>query len=274
MRRPLRLAFALATSLAVLAGPLVVHAAGAMNPEARAKFDLGSRHYEVQEYAEAIEAFKEAYKLDPRPELLYALAQAQRSSGDCRAAIRSYESFLRSDPSKSSAAAARENVDRCNAELAQTPVEPGTTPPATQPAATTPTEPVATPAMPSPETAATSDEGGAPRPFYTDWTGNALVLGGVVSMIGGGVLWTVGRGRVDDANGAATYDAYLAAKDDAESGESLQSMGVIGMIVGGGLIAGGVLHYALVDRGHEPSTTTLTVAPGTDAATLVLGGTF
>lgn len=259
-----RLAATLSLLLAIV--PVSVHAQGAapINPDAKAHLDKGSRHYEVQEYAEAIAEFKEAYKIDPRPEFLYALAQALRSSGDCRAAIRSYESFLRSLPPEKSAAVARENIERCKAEIAAEPA------PVAQPTS----EPVAQP-TPTPIVAApTGVEEGPPPPFYKDWTGNALVIGGAVGVVGGGVLWMLGRGKVSDANDAATYDDYVAASDGAKTGETMQTVGVIAAGVGAGLVVGGILHYALVPRtSREPA---VAVAPATsgEGALVVVGGRF
>ena len=265
-RRRLAVTVRLLLTLALV--PASVHAQGAtpINPDAKAHLDKGSRHYEVQEYADAIAEFKEAYKIDPRPEFLYALAQALRSSGDCRAAIRSYESFLRSLPPEKSAAVARENIERCKAEIAAEPQAP-TAAPTSEPVA----QPTATPAMTTPTTPV---EEGPPAPFYKDWTGNALVIGGAVGVVGGGVLWMLGRGKVSDANDAATYDDYVAASDGAKTGETMQTVGVIAAGVGAGLVVGGILHYALVPRtSREPA---VAVAPATsgEGALVVLGGRF
>jgi tetratricopeptide (TPR) repeat protein len=60
---------------------------------ARALFESGQAHYERGEYQAAVGVFREAQRLWPSPELLYNLAQAERLSGDCRAALEHYREF-------------------------------------------------------------------------------------------------------------------------------------------------------------------------------------
>jgi tetratricopeptide (TPR) repeat protein len=68
------------------------------NPQARALFAEGLRHYNVGEYDEAIERFRSAYQLDPAAGLLYNLAQAHRLKGDCAEALVLYRRFLATQP--------------------------------------------------------------------------------------------------------------------------------------------------------------------------------
>ncbi len=46
--------------------------------QAKALFNAGAQAYSMGEYAAAIQAFEEAYKLTPRPAILFSLAQAER----------------------------------------------------------------------------------------------------------------------------------------------------------------------------------------------------
>ena len=101
----------------------LARAAPGMRPEAAAQRELGLREYAVGKWAEAIAAVRAAYELDPQPELLYALAQAQRKSGDCASATASYRAFLRTSPPEAPSATARQNLERCEASLAQARVE-------------------------------------------------------------------------------------------------------------------------------------------------------
>src|SRR5215471_4875654 len=66
--------------------------------EAKRHLEQGLRLYNVQSYDEAIVEFKAGYQIDPRPEFLYSLGQAQRMNHQCTAAIVSYEAFLRTMP--------------------------------------------------------------------------------------------------------------------------------------------------------------------------------
>src|SRR5262245_13385065 len=90
----------------------------ALRDEARRHFEQGLRLYNVQSYDEAIVEFKVGYQIDPRPEFLYALGQAQRMNHQCRAAIVSYESFLRTAPAPHREAAAKDQIELCRSELA------------------------------------------------------------------------------------------------------------------------------------------------------------
>jgi tetratricopeptide (TPR) repeat protein len=91
--------------------------ATAMTPEAREHFDRGSVHYNLGEYDQAIVAFRAAYRSEPRIQFLWAIAQSERLKGDCRAAIRSYESFLRSGPTQVGAGLAWSEIAGCQAQL-------------------------------------------------------------------------------------------------------------------------------------------------------------
>src|SRR5262249_39354314 len=104
--------------------------------EARRHFEQGLRLYNVQSYEEAIVEFKAGYQIDPRPEFLYALGQAQRMNHQCKAAIVSYEAFLRTAPAAKQEEAARGQIDVCRTELAAPPATPAATP--AQPADTPP----------------------------------------------------------------------------------------------------------------------------------------
>src|SRR5258706_11506113 len=80
---------------------------GAMWPEAREHYTSALRHFDVQQYAEAIVDFQAAYQISPQSEILYGLAQAERLAGDCPRAIVAYESYLRTEPGPRQANAAR-----------------------------------------------------------------------------------------------------------------------------------------------------------------------
>lgn len=80
--------------LVALAG----HAVADPDPAVRAMVADAQRHYDLGEYDAAIVGFREAYRADPRPLLLYNLAQTYRLAGDCVNAALLYKNFLREDP--------------------------------------------------------------------------------------------------------------------------------------------------------------------------------
>jgi hypothetical protein len=71
--------------------------------EARDQYEAGAGFYRDADYASAATAFQRAYELSPSPELLYNLAQAERLSGDCAAALQHYEQLADLHPERSPA---------------------------------------------------------------------------------------------------------------------------------------------------------------------------
>src|SRR6266540_6496126 len=69
-----------------------------IKPEAKARFGRGLDYYKMKEYEAAIAEFEAAYAIDPRNEILFAQAQAERLSGDCASAVVLYRHFLENNP--------------------------------------------------------------------------------------------------------------------------------------------------------------------------------
>src|SRR5262245_50856168 len=77
-----------------MAGPRPAVADRALAPAAREHVDRGLEAYGDKRYLDAIRELEAAYRIDPRREILFNWAQAERLSGDCEAAIPLYEKFL------------------------------------------------------------------------------------------------------------------------------------------------------------------------------------
>jgi tetratricopeptide (TPR) repeat protein len=213
---------------ALLSAALPALADTAPNAEAAARFERGTRLFNLQEWPEAIQEYKAAYKLDPRLEYLFALSQAQRLSGDCEGAIRGYNAVLRSNPSEKQAAAATELIAACQAKLAAAP-------PAPPPPAAPPTAPLAAPPAEAP----------APRRWYDDGAGHGLFWSGAAGVVAGGVLLAVGNGKMSSANGASDYAGFVSGRDGARP---LQLAGATALAVGSALAAAGVVRFALASE--------------------------
>src|SRR5688572_6331199 len=65
---------------------------------ARAAYKRGMQHYNLTEYREALDAFKEAYREFEEPALLFNIGQCHRQIGDKAIAIRFYRNYLNSVP--------------------------------------------------------------------------------------------------------------------------------------------------------------------------------
>lgn len=61
-------------------------------------YDLALALYQAQKFEEAIPEFKAAYEIDPKPGLLFNIAQAYRKAGHPRDAIQYYDRYLSVEP--------------------------------------------------------------------------------------------------------------------------------------------------------------------------------
>jgi tetratricopeptide (TPR) repeat protein len=231
-----------------------------MVPAAREHLERGRRHYDVQEYDAAIAEFKAGYKIDPHPAFLYALGQAQRQRGDCRSAIRSYQTFLRTSPDERRAAAARENLARCEAALRAAPPGPQGTP-ATQPVVA----PGPAPA-PSPSPVPGVDLGR--RRWYRDALGGTLTVAGLLAAGAGTVVWIMAHNDIEAARAASSYQDYGA---HAAGAETRQIAGVVTVAVAGALLAAGIVRYLLLPAAAGPA---VGAAPARGGGLVVVGGAF
>jgi tetratricopeptide (TPR) repeat protein len=223
----------LAFVLAVLAS--ASPAAADAKADAQKHVDQATELFGQEKFAEAIEHLKDAYTLDPKPELLYALGQAHAGLGQCDKAKVYYDRFVEARPKE--AATARDAIAACkDAPPPPEPLKPPVKPEPPKPAPPPPPPPA------------------PPAAWYTDVIGVSLASVGLVAAgIGGFQLYASTKDR-DKAERAATFDDYLDQIDDAKSKRKL---GAIIGISGGALLVSGLLKIALTDR----SRSTLEVAP-------------
>ena len=76
--------------------------------EAKAAYEEGARHYDLAEYAEALTAFKDAYRARTDPAFLFNIAQCLRKLERLEDAATFYRTYLRRAPE----AANRDEVER------------------------------------------------------------------------------------------------------------------------------------------------------------------
>jgi tetratricopeptide (TPR) repeat protein len=189
----------------------------------------GLEHYRAGRYAEAIEEFKRALQLAPRPELYYALAQAERQLGRCVEAVAHYQAFLKSKPSPLQAESARQNIERCSITVGEAP-QPAEPPPATPP-----------PAPPEPPP--------PPRPSAArDPAGHVLWVSGVALGIAGGALLGVAERNVRAAADARRYDEFILAYDPAQGAESQRIAGAVLLAAGGVAVVAGIVRFGVVAK--------------------------
>lgn len=214
-------------------------APGEMDPEAKERLTRGLEQYQAKEYAPAIKEFRLAYALDPRAEILFAWAQAERLYGRCSRASKLYRRFLGSKPSAQQAEAARQGLDRCEGQADTAPDDPEDVVP----------EPEAAPA-PEPEPVPEDTQPEAPPPApkrRVDGLGIGLLAGGVV--VGGAGVGVLGAaaGKASDVEDATAYDDFA---DGVGRVRTLRIAGGVLAGVGAALIVAGVVR--LVVRARAP----------------------
>jgi tetratricopeptide (TPR) repeat protein len=223
-------------------------------PAQRAERHLqrGMRAFQQERFAEARRELQESYAEDPRPELLYAIAQTYRHEGQCREAIQYYARFLGTHPPAADADASRTNQERCRKRL----------------------EAVASVRKPEPEAARGEDKEspmpeGARTEWWTDWFGHALVGAGLVGVGTGSVVLATARKDTDHYNDAGNLDRFIAERADAEAAARRQRIGAATLGVGGALVVGAVVRYVYVAaaRHSEPPPVSVQVGGGGAVAT-------
>lgn len=264
------------------------HVDKAMKAHAEGKFDV------------ALTELRAAYKLDPQPDLLYAMGQVYSKLGRCTDATGAFEKFRKAkkkDPTigkvVDEAIAACKTAD---SPFQDTHAVEGTTEPAkTEPAKTEPvkTEPakvettaskveeppppkVETPPPPveQPKAEPLPEKQMPPPPpvastshWYGDVIGDVLVVGGIAAFVGAGIEYKGARSSVDDASNATTLDQYNKALDDAHGKRN------VSLILGGAgaaLVVGGLVHYMF--HGKHAETHGVAIVPTADGGMITWTG--
>ena len=85
--------------------------------EAKARYTTGQSHYNLNEFQEALQDFKEAYRLFPDPVFLFNVAQCERQLGHLEEAIQFYRSYLRNKPKAPNRQEVSRRIDEMQAVL-------------------------------------------------------------------------------------------------------------------------------------------------------------
>jgi hypothetical protein len=214
--------------LLLLAAAPTIATRGDAARRAEAAFDAG-------DYEAAAEAAAEAYVAEGDPIYLYVRAQAERFGGRCAPAIEHYRQFIEAVPKGEAAEAARDNIAECEAVLAKAE-------PAHEPAA--PLEPVEPlPPLGNEPEADAPDEDERGAHWARDPLGGALVGAGVAALAIGGGLY--GRAKADERSAMKATDV-ITYGERIDNAYMLSRAGVSVMIVGGALVVGGVVRWAVL----------------------------
>ncbi len=199
---------------------------------ARSMAAQGEAAFSEGRYDAASEAYRQAYALDPVPIFLFAWARSEQEAGRCEQAIEVYQRFIASGPPAEDVDRANLEVGRCYGELSAAKPEP---------------EPEPEPQVqPQPEPESPPDEPRTVRaPWLRDPWGGALFAAGVAGLGTGLGLYFQATVEERRAQQAATTDEFREASRRATT---LSGAGIVGFAVGGALVVGSVIRYAVVAR--------------------------
>jgi tetratricopeptide (TPR) repeat protein len=272
----------------VLAAVILIACGGAQAQgvsEARKHYELGTKYYDLQRYADAAREYEAAFVIKDDPALLFNIGQAYRLARNPRKAIGAYRSYLRRVPNDSRRAEVEKRIadlqkqierEEQNAESPPT----GTLPPSEEGAAPRPTTPPPGTAPPAaevpPATAATTPPPPAtPPPGVRTKKLAAYVLGGVgVAALGIGLglelnAWSTNKSLTSPSPGTH----FDPAKEQTVKVD--QAAGISLLAIGGAALATGVALYVYA-RFEQRRASPVAVAPsvGADHAGLVFVGGF
>lgn len=220
--------------------PAIAHADPA--EDAKAHVARATQAHKDGRYDDARVELEAAYALTPKPELLYALGQVQAKLGHCGDATAYFRRFAATQSDPQVGRVTDQAIAACK------PVAPPAAPPEAAPPA-----PAASPTPPAP---AAPPE--AAR-WYHDKLGDALVLAGATAAIVGLFEYRSAVSDLDAAEAATTVTRYVELVGEAHD---KRTTALVLTGVGGLLIAGGIVHYALHDRGAEARGVAIMPAPG------------
>jgi hypothetical protein len=202
--------------------------------------------YKVGKYADAAAALEKAYQLAPKPDTLFALAQAERLAGDCKSAAVHYHKVIEQIGDLNVVRLVQQNLGLC--EKFDPPPPPP--PPAAAPAAAVPPQIITKTVV-----------------REVDRTDKLAVLsaaGGALALGAAGGLWVAGSANRSGASSALTLDAANRLNNRAQ----IDEVGAIAAAaVGVGLFAVAVYRWT---RGGGAAKADVALAPGgtIDAGTL------
>jgi hypothetical protein len=210
-------------------------------------FTQAQAAFNEERFEEAARLLEKAYLIEPKAELLYPWAQAERMQGNCKMAIDLYQRFLDAGVKGQFAEAAKQNIERCREEVeaAEEPVE-------EEPVEE---EPAVDEERPEPKRVPDQEPRDAKaRKWYADPAGGVLFAVGIVGVgVGGGLLGAAmsTADKAPDAGGNADYEAQ---RDRATT---LRNAGAAVLAIGGALLIGAVVRYAVVARKGKKSSTAM-----------------
>lgn len=225
----------------------------------------GLKHFETKSYEKAIQLFQTGYELDPKPEFLFALGQAERLSGDCRSAIVYYKDFQTSKASDQAKKAAKQQQDKCTAALGSNPVVAKTSKVIPKSQLNLNARPIAPKEANGPALNFQSEQSKTikRKAWYKDWAGGLLLGAGVTAGVGSIYLFQQSNNQLTAANDASNYQNYESSVNDARFTRKL-SFGAAAL--GAAFLTGAAWRYKTHDREIVEKVTHMSFSYGKNRA--------
>lgn len=245
---PSRVIAALIASIVLLAW--VTASAQADDARSAAQlYDVGLSAFEKKDYTSAIAALEESYLLSPKPETLFALAQAERLNDNCEGAVVLYRKFLEKNAELRQSQLVRENLTLCEEQLAATASSDGSE---------------GTSAGTASEATSPGAAGPADRRSKTSIVTLSLIVAGAAGLGTSTGLFIAARANRNGADAAGDFEDYERLNDRADT---QQTTAVIVGIASLALVAGGTV-WALLDD-DKPKSTTVSIGPASGRGVIV-----
>jgi tetratricopeptide (TPR) repeat protein len=214
--------------------------------DAKAHIAKATRAHKEARYDDARAELETAYRLDPKPDLLYAIGQVDAKLGDCDEAIRYYRRFTATQSDPQVARIVDEAITACSPAPAAPGSATASAEPATERPGAAPRKPrVARRTSPAGTAPSVAVVASRPSPWYRDTVGGALVAGGAAATIVGLLEYRSALSDLDAAGDRAsttTLERYHELVDSAH-GKRTASIVLVG--AGGALITAGVVRYVV-----------------------------
>jgi tetratricopeptide (TPR) repeat protein len=237
--------------------------------EAEAGYVRGLAHYAARDFHRAIAELEAAFALDPRPEFLFAEAQAFRLDGNCLRALELYRRFLATRPPPLQVQATQLGLDRCAASAATSAASGSVAAASSVPLAPGP-DPASASRLLIDRTPPTAPPSALARLAHDPWT--VVPLSVALAAFGTGVGAWVASNRAQPAEPPGpntSYDDFArawqtaGARRDVAIG-ALSTAAVLGAV-------GGVRAWWLLRARHAPASGRPAAAPDLGARLLFDG---
>jgi tetratricopeptide (TPR) repeat protein len=211
----------------------------------------GIEAFKAGKYDEAVTHLKKAYDLDNKPETLYALAQAERLSGDCTSAAAHYHKVIDQMPDINVSKLVQENLSLCEKDQPKPEPKP---------------EPAPAPAPPPEPKIITKTV--VREVSHTDKLAMGMLAGGTLAVGASVGLFLAARANDDASTKAYTRPDYDSFRDKASTERT--AMYVAGA-AGVAMLGYAVFRYT---RHDDTKASEVALVPTETGGTLWVSGRF